>query len=120
MTSYLPVMLGGAIGAGLRFFVGSVLPVRSSWPWPTFCVNLLGGFLMGALAASVLRGAVSEELRLFAGVGVLGGFTTFSAFSMESFAMVERGEWGLATAYGLASVVGSIAALALGFTAVKA
>jgi fluoride exporter len=119
MTSYLPVMLGGAIGAGLRFFVGNMMPLRAHWPWPTFCINLLGGLLMGALAAFVLRGAVSEELRLFAGVGILGGFTTFSAFSLEGFGMIERGQWGLAVIYGLASVVGSIAALGLGYSAVK-
>lgn len=120
MNSYFPVMLGGAVGAGLRFFISNTLLVRGNWPWPTFCVNLAGGFLMGALAAFVLRGSASEELRLFAGVGILGGFTTFSAFSLESFYMIERGHWGMAAAYCGASVVGSVAALALGYAAVKA
>ena len=75
---------------------------------------------MGLLAALVLRGTASESIRLFAGVGILGGFTTFSAFSLEGFQMVERGQWGMAAAYAVASVIGSIAALALGYGVARA
>jgi fluoride exporter len=120
MHPLLPVMAGGAIGAALRYGTGLVLTGRSSWPWGTFAVNLAGGFAMGLLAALMLRGSASEDLRLFAGVGVLGGFTTFSAFSLESFAMIERGQWGLAGGYAIASVAGSVAALAIGFWIARA
>ncbi len=114
MNPFIPVMAGGAIGAALRYATGLALPMRSGWPWGTFAVNIVGGFAMGLLAAWLMRGG-SETLRLFAGVGLLGGFTTFSAFSLESFQLIERGQWGLATAYAAASVIGAIAALALGF-----
>jgi fluoride exporter len=79
-------------------------------------VNLLGGFLMGLLMALVMKGSANEAVRLFAGVGILGGFTTFSAFSLDMWQMVERGQNGLALGYVLASVVGSILLLALGLS----
>jgi fluoride exporter len=120
MHSLFSVMAGGAIGAALRFLVGTALPARAGWPWGTVTVNLAGGFAMGLLAACVMRGQVSEPARLFVGVGILGGFTTFSAFSLESFQMIERGDWGMAAGYALASVIGSIAALAAGYAMVRA
>jgi fluoride exporter len=112
MNPLLPVMLGGAIGAGLRFSIGRLL--AGGFPWGTLAVNLIGGFAMGILVALVLRGAASETVRLFVGVGILGGFTTFSAFSLENWQMIERGQFGLAGGYALASVVGSILMLGLG------
>lgn len=120
MHSLIPVMAGGALGAAARYLTVVGLGLRGGWPLGTFAVNLVGGFLMGLLAAFVLKGAASETARLFVGVGVLGGFTTFSAFSLEGFQMIERGQWGLAALYASASVVGSIAALALGFSVVRA
>ncbi len=86
MTPLFPVMLGGAIGAGLRYITGVLLMPRlqGDWPWATFAVNLLGGFAMGMLAAHLMKGNVGETTRLFVGIGILGGFTTFSAFSLES------------------------------------
>ncbi|MFM5914628.1 MAG: fluoride efflux transporter CrcB [Chakrabartia godavariana] len=120
MHPLLPVMAGGAIGAAARYLTVAGLGLRGGWPVGTFAVNLLGGLLMGALAALVLKGAASETARLFLGVGVLGGFTTFSAFSLEGFQMIERGQWGMALLYAGASVVGSIAALALGYAVVRA
>jgi fluoride exporter len=74
---------------------------------------------MGLLAAYVLRGVASEGVRLFVGVGILGGFTTFSAFSLESFQMIERGQMAMAAGYALASVIGSIATLAIGFAVTR-
>jgi fluoride exporter len=122
MHPLFPVMAGGALGAALRYMVGTVLNLRTGegWPWGTFCVNVVGGFAMGVLAALVLRGSASESLRLFAGVGLLGGFTTFSAFSLEGFEMIQRGQFGLVSGYVLASALGSIAALAAGFALVRA
>ncbi len=116
MHPLFPVMAGGAIGAGFRYATGAALATRgSAWPWATFSVNIAGGFAMGVLAALVLKGAASETLRLFVGVGILGGFTTFSAFSLEGFQMIERGQAGMAGLYALSSVAGSIAALAAGY-----
>jgi fluoride exporter len=119
MYPLLPVMAGGALGAGLRYLTGLALPLRGGWPWGTFAVNLLGGFAMGLLAASLMKGSATEGMRLFVGVGILGGFTTFSAFSLEGFQMIEGGQWGLALGYALASVIGSIAALAAGYALVR-
>jgi CrcB protein len=116
MQSYFLVMTGGAIGAAARFGLARALPVTAhGWPWPTFAANLLGGLLMGLLATFVLRnGDAGENVRLFAGVGILGGFTTFSAFSLEMAQMVERGEIALAGGYALASVLLALLALFIG------
>lgn len=122
MSSIFLVMSGGAIGAGLRYGITRALPVSpGGWPWPTFAANVVGGLAMGVLAAWVLRGDNSAEpLRLFIGVGVLGGFTTFSAFSLEMAQMVQRGETGMAAAYAFASVLLALGALFAGMTAAKA
>lgn len=122
MYSILLVMSGGAIGAGLRFGLSRALPYSGQgWPWSTFAANILGGLAMGILAAWVLRGDNSAEpLRLFVGVGVLGGFTTFSAFSLEMARMIEQGQTGLAAGYALTSVLFALGALFAGMTAAKA
>lgn len=116
MPPLLLVMLGGAIGAGARFLVGGLALARlgPGFPWGTLFVNLAGGFLMGVLAGTLAKFGGSEPWRLFLGVGVLGGFTTFSAFSLECHAMILRGDLGLALGYALASVVGAISALFVG------
>lgn len=108
-------MAGGALGAAMRFGVSRALPVGSGWPWGTFAVNVAGGFAMGVLAAWLLRGDnAAEPLRLFLGVGVLGGFTTFSAFSLEMAQMVERGQGMLAGGYALVSVILALGAVFAG------
>lgn len=119
MHPIIPVMAGGAIGAGLRYFTGTALAARGGWPVATLAVNVIGGLAMGILFALLLRGAVSESMRLFVGVGILGGFTTFSAFSLESFEMIQRGQTAAALLYAVLSVTGSIAALAAGFVLVR-
>ncbi len=115
-VNFIPVMIGGAIGAGLRHFVGSVWlrAFGPSFPWWTLAVNLVGGLAMGLLMGALARTEVSESWRLFAGVGVLGGFTTFSAFGLESWLMIERGSWGIAFGYVMASLIGAIALTGLG------
>lgn len=115
MKSIILVMAGGALGAAMRFGVSRALPVGSGWPWGTFAVNVAGGFAMGVLAAWLLRGDnAAEPLRLFLGVGVLGGFTTFSAFSLEMAQMVERGQGMLAGGYALVSVILALGAVFAG------
>ncbi len=112
MNPIILVMTGGALGAAVRYGVG--LSFAARWPVGTFAVNLAGGLAMGVLMAFVMRGSVSENMRLFAGVGVLGGFTTFSAFSLECWQLIERGQAAHALLYVLASVVGAVLAVALG------
>ncbi|MEP7351173.1 MAG: CrcB family protein [Sphingorhabdus sp.] len=116
MKSILLVMSGGALGAAMRFGLARALPVGAGgWPWPTFAVNVIGGFAMGVLAAWLLRGDIAAiPLRLFLGVGVLGGFTTFSAFSLEMAQMVQRGQGMLAGGYALASVILALGAVFAG------
>lgn len=115
MTRLFLVAIGGALGAVARYGAGRVLPM-SGWPYATLTVNVVGGLLMGLLAGWLaFRGGVEQEsIRLFAAVGVLGGFTTFSAFSLETAQMIERGRIGMAAAYVGLSVVLSVAALFAG------
>ena len=103
MNPIILVMSGGAIGAALRYGLSRALPISAvGWPWPTFMANVLGGLCMGVLAMWLMRGDNSAEpLRLFLGVGVLGGFTTFSAFSLEMAQMVQRGQMGMAAIYAI-------------------
>jgi CrcB protein len=115
MTRLLIVAAGGALGAVARYGVGRLLPA-GGWPWPTLTANVVGGLLMGLLAGwlAFRAGAQGESIRLFAAVGLLGGFTTFSAFSLETALMIEKRQFALASGYVAASVVLSIAALFLG------
>jgi len=118
MNSFLLVAAGGAIGASLRHGAGilSVRHLPATWPWATFSVNLLGGFAMGLVAGwFALKAAEGgQDLRLFLATGVLGGFTTFSAYSLETMNMLRSGEAGKAFAYAALSVILSVAALGLG------
>ncbi|HEY1223681.1 MAG TPA: fluoride efflux transporter CrcB [Brevundimonas sp.] len=115
MTRLFLVAIGGALGAVARYGAGRVLPV-GDWPYTTLTVNVVGGLLMGLLTGwlAFRGGAEQESVRLFAAVGVLGGFTTFSAFSLETAQMIERGRLGPAAAYVGLSVVLSVAALFAG------
>ena len=119
MTRLLIIAAGGALGAVARYGVGAwsarLFPT-SNWPWGTLGVNAVGGLLMGLLAGWLaFRGGLhSESIRLFAAVGVLGGFTTFSAFSLETALMIERRQFAMAGGYAALSVVLSIAALFVG------
>lgn len=118
MEKWLLVALGGAVGATARYAV-ALLTLRRfdpSFPFGTLTVNVVGGLAMGVLVGWLAgrAGDSAERWRLLLGVGVLGGFTTFSAFSLETALMLERRAWTEAFGYALASVVLSIAALFAG------
>ena len=118
MPNLLLVMLGGAIGAGLRYEVGrySLARFGPGFPWGTLIVNLLGGLLIGLLAGWLI-GAHDQQrpIWMLLAVGLLGGFTTFSAFSFDLFAMLGHGQIGTALAYASGSVAGSLLLLYAGF-----
>ena len=122
MPKVLLVMLGGAIGAALRYGVGRVTAERlgPGFPWGTMIVNLSGGFLAGLLLGWAVRHGTPEALMLFLGVGLLGGFTTFSSFSGEVAQMIARGELGVAAAYVSISVAGSVLLLFAGLWLTRA
>jgi CrcB protein len=121
LTSSLYVALGGALGSWLRFVVGrawtgAIGPVAAiAFPWATLTVNVLGSFAMGILAGWLARhGTGGEGWRLLLGVGVLGGFTTFSAFALEFGLLVERGALGTAAGYVALSLAAGFAGLFAG------
>ncbi|MEG3087941.1 fluoride efflux transporter CrcB [Sphingomonas sp. PB4P5] len=116
MYSLFLVMAGGAVGSGARYLTGraTLEAFGPNYPWGTLAVNLIGGFLMGALVGVLARNDASENWRLLLAVGALGGFTTFSAFSLDTVMMIERGALGTAALYVLVSVIGSITALFAG------
>lgn len=119
----LLVALGGGLGAVLRFIVGrwSLGAFGPDLPLGTLLVNISGGLVMGLLAGWLARpGNGAEHLRLLIGVGVLGGFTTFSAFSLEVVTMLERGEALWALGYVLASVTGAVLAVFAGLWLARA
>jgi fluoride exporter len=121
MNNLFPVMLGGAIGAAARHLLGQVMLARlgPGFPWWTLTANVVGGLAMGLLIGWIARSGGTEAIRLFLGVGMLGGFTTFSSFSMEFWLLFERGQTGQAAAYVLVSLVGAIAACGIGLFAMR-
>lgn len=117
------VALGGAVGASLRYltYLGVGRAVGGGYPWATMTVNIAGSLLMGLLVGWLMRrGGTGEGLRLFLGVGLLGGFTTFSAFSLDFALLWQRGEAAGAISYALISMAASIAALFAGLAIMRA
>ena len=121
MGTVLAVGLGGGMGALARYYIaGWVQPPGSEFNWGIFVVNITGGLLMGMIVeASALKLNLSPELRNFLTVGILGGYTTFSTFSLDSALMLQKGQFGLAAAYIVGSVTLSIIALFAGLWLVR-
>jgi fluoride exporter len=121
MLNVLLVALGGGLGAAGRFGVSLAMPVRAdAWPWATFLINVSGSLLIGILAGWLsTRGEEGEQWRLLLGVGALGGFTTFSAYSLETMRMIERNDWLGASTYSIGSVLAGLAAVAIGMMIAK-
>ena len=111
IPTVIQVALGGAIGASLRYGanlgIGRLL--GAAFPWHTLAVNVIGSALMGGLMV-LLAHRGQQQLAPFLMTGILGGFTTFSAFSMDTISLAQRGETALAAGYVLASVLFSLAA----------
>lgn len=117
MSHILLVALGGAIGSVARYLVNlwAVRIAGLAFPWGTLAVNVVGSFTIGLLAEMIARKFnASVEMRLLLVTGVLGGFTTFSAFSLDAAALFERGEMTLSAIYIVSSVGVSIAAVFAG------
>ena len=120
--NYLIVFFGGGLGAAARYGmnVGIGRALGSAFPWHTLAVNIIGSFLMGVLTeAMALRLNLSNEMRLFLVTGVLGGFTTFSAFALDFALLVERRDMIGAAGYVLASVGLSLIACFVGLALVR-
>ena len=115
MPAILLVARGGAVGSVLRYETGALVlryTGPASFPWGTFAVNVAGCAIAGLLAGLGERHAfLTAEARLLVFTGFLGGFTTFSAFGVETIALLERGEWAAAALYVVASVLCGLAAL---------
>jgi CrcB protein len=122
VIGYVAAALGGAVGALARWGVAEALPRGATgWPWATLLVNLVGCLVLGLLIGSVFaRSPASAWPRPLLGTGVLGGFTTYSAFAVETVQLVDGGRTGPAAAYVLVSVAGGVAASALGLVAGRA
>ena len=119
---YLIVFLGAGIGGSLRHGVnvGAARLFGYGFPFGTLIVNVLGSFAMGLLAGYfAFRPGMAQHLRLFLTTGILGGFTTFSAFSLDAALLVERHSYGLAAGYAVGSVAASVSALFFGVAAFR-
>lgn len=119
LAASLYVALGGGLGSWLRFLAGKLVG-PTAFPWGTLAINVAGSFAMGLLAGWLVRqGETAEGWRLLLGVGVLGGFTTFSAFSLEIAQLAQRGATGAAALYAGGSVVLGIIGLFTGLALMR-
>jgi len=116
LIGYVAAALGGALGALARWGVGALLPHSpGAWPWATLLVNLTGCLVLGLLLAAVFaRHPQHPWLRPFLGTGVLGGYTTFSTFSVDAVHLADAGRWAPAAGYVVVSVVGGVLAATAG------
>jgi CrcB protein len=120
--NYLLVFVGGGLGSTLRYIVNIVTPrfLGMAFPYHTFIINITGSTVMGLIAGYLaFKGDAAASWRLFLMTGILGGYTTFSAFSLDAAVLYERGEIGAALFYVLGSVVLSIAGLFAGLALVR-
>jgi CrcB protein len=117
MGTLFQVALGGALGASGRYLTGvaAMRLMGPGFPWATLAVNVIGSFLMGVLVVAMAHLSATRFAPLLM-TGLLGGFTTFSAFSLDALTLWERGQHSLAAAYVLASILLSLAAIVAGLT----
>lgn len=120
-VSWLSVACGGAIGASLRYAISLYLPFTGGFPWATWWANILGCLCVGIFVACAERfSGLNAEWRLFLVVGILGGFTTFSSFSLEIFLMLKQHLFVLAFIYMLSSLCVGLIVVMMGYVIFKA
>jgi CrcB protein len=123
MQSLILVFVGGGLGAALRHLVnlGSLKLAGTDWPFGTFFINVSGSLLMGVVAGLfALKLSLPPALRLFVATGILGGYTTFSTFSLETALLYQRGQLGAAALYAFGSLAAGVLALFAGMALVRA
>jgi fluoride exporter len=131
LAATVNVAIGGAFGAALRYQAGRAMtawlgaPAMGVFPWATLAVNAIGSLLMGFLAGWLARhggetGGGADQLRLLLGIGLLGGFTTFSAFSLEMVLLIERGQYTIAGLYAFLSFALGVSGLIFGLWVMRA
>ena len=118
LISFLMVGAGGAIGSMLRYGV-ALFPVNKLFPYHTFIVNILGSFLIGCFLGLLLKNSITNDNWKFLATGVCGGFTTFSAFSLEGFELLQQQRYAVFLLYFLLSIIVGLAATWLGYTLTK-
>ena len=108
MKDLLMVGIGGFVGSILRYKIGTLIATKttSDFPWGTFCVNLVGAFLIGLLISSALK--QQQAMMLLLVTGFCGGFTTFSTFALENLRLLQSGQWSIFLSYILLSILGGI------------
>ena len=122
LSLLLPIAAGGALGAVARFLMAGAVQraVGGAFPWGTLAVNVLGALVMGLVVEAAARfWNMSEPVRVFLTTGVLGGFTTFSAFSLETGLLIQKSDWLSALAYIAASVLLCVLALFAGMWIIR-
>ena len=115
---FFMIGIGGGIGAIFRYLI-SIVPLKVSFPVQTFVTNVLGAILIGVVVEVVAGKQVSQNWSLFWRVGICGGFTTFSTFSLETYNLIEKGNTGIALGYAILSVVLSVIGVFVGRGIVK-
>ena len=115
---FFMIGIGGGIGAIFRYLI-SIVPLKVSFPVQTFVTNVLGAILIGVVVEVVAGKQVSQNWSLFWRVGICGGFTTFSTFSLETYNLIEKGNTGIALGYAILSVVLSVIGVFAGRGIVK-
>ena len=121
IVKILLIALGGAIGSVSRYGLGGLVYrlFGSIFPWGTLAVNLIGSFLIGFLWAAFERTAIGSNMRIFVFIGILGGFTTFSSYTLETFNLLREGETRLAITNMLVSNFAGVAAVFIGFVVLR-
>lgn len=126
LAASMMIFAGGGAGAVLRYETGRAMTgwfgpaAMTAFPWATLAVNVVGSLAMGLLAGWLAKyGSNGDHWRLFLGIGLLGGFTTFSAFSLELMLLIERGQAGTAFAYAAVSVLAALTGLYIGLIAMR-
>ena len=116
---FLLLLIGGGLGANARYWLGELFKVRGwsdGFPWHTFLINVVGSFVLGLVAVACKD---RPAWHLFLGIGVCGGFTTFSTFSVETLTMLEKDRWPAASGYAFGSVAAGIFGAWLGIKMVR-